>query len=272
MKTSLNVSLFDPDVSIEEAITQAAQASFDAIELILSPSGSLTFESTEADCVRIAKLAGRAGLEISGLTTGGGCETNLGSPDPAQRDEARRRIVAALDRATWLGTERVVFAPGVVGGPPSSGPAIRYEDVHALALEALLELRFEAERRAVCLACLNCCNRFLISPIEMRGFVDEINSHWLGVCLDLGATASFGCAEDWVRTLGHRLRCVHFRDAAPHAPMPGATDHVGEGDADWVRVVQALKEIRHEGPATFHGHGTAADAAERLGRITRCMA
>jgi hexulose-6-phosphate isomerase len=270
MKTSLNVSLFDPDVSIEEAITQAAQASFDAIELNLSSSALLTFESTEADCVRIAKLAGRAGLEISGLTTGGGCETNLGSPDPAQRDEARRKIVAALDRATWLGTERVIFAPTVIDGPALAGSAPRYEDAHALVVEALLGLRFEAERRAVCLACLNCCNGFLVSQVEMRDFVDEINSYWLGVCLDLGAKAGFGCAEDWIRTLGHRLRCVHFRDAAPHALVPGATGPVCAGAPDWAGVMQVLKEIRHEGPATFHGRGTAVDAAERLGRIVRC--
>ncbi len=267
MKTSLNVSIFEQGTPIESMIGRTAQAGFQAVELALTSDGPLTLESSPDDCITIAKCAHSQGLDISALTVTGLWETGFAAPDPAQRNTGYRRAVAALDRAVWLGTDTLITVPAV--GPPQDPPSPRSspEDAYTWALEILLDLRFEAEQRAIQLACGDCWNGFLASPLEGRAFLDHINSPWVGACLDLADFPSRGGPQDWIRTLARRVFRVYFHDAHRDAPTPERPCPLGEGDVDWPEVLATLEQARYRGPITCHGPGTPADVAARLAGV-----
>ena len=269
MKTSLNVDIFGHGTPIDQMITKTARAGFDAVELAVTCDGPLTFESAQAECVQIAKLAGREGLEVSAITVEDCRDVNLAASEPALRKAAYQRIVTALDLAAWLGTDTVIIAPAVVGEPTSPQPEALYEDAYTLALEALLALRFEGEQRAVHIACMGCRNRFLLSPLEMRDFIDRINSFWVSVSLNPANVLPWGYPEDWIRTLGHRIIRVHFDDVSLGVAGQGEFRPLGDGDVNWSEVMTALRQVPYAGPATCRGRGNPSDAAARLAQMLR---
>ena len=58
----------------------------------------------------------------------------------------------------------------------------------------------------------NVWNKFLVSPLEMRAFVDQFQSPWLQTHFDIGNVMQFGYPQDWILTLGPRIRRVHAKD------------------------------------------------------------
>jgi sugar phosphate isomerase/epimerase len=150
-----------------------------------------------------------------------------------------------LERAAWLEARVVAFAPAILGAAGSAAPPVRYEDAGARMLEAMLELRFDAERRGLRLAIRSCRNQFLLSPMETRDLIDQINSPGVGVALDLSDVLRFGSPEDWILTLGHRLAHVTVSAGA-------------NLESAWPGIVSALKRARYEGAVTIQAHDLPA--------------
>ena len=113
------------------------------------------------------------------------------------------------------------MVPGVVGRWNAREPAVRYEDALLYAHDALRALSFEAEARNVIIGIENVWNRFLLSPVEMRELIDQVNSAWVRVYLDVGNVLKFGYPQDWIDSLGSRIIRVHAKDyrlEVGHAP------------------------------------------------------
>jgi sugar phosphate isomerase/epimerase len=74
MKISASYWIFEGGlegtVPIVEAMEQAAQLGFDAIELGIASEGVLTHQTTQAECEAICAMAKKNGLEISGVASG----------------------------------------------------------------------------------------------------------------------------------------------------------------------------------------------------------
>ena len=68
------------------------------------------------------------------------------------------------------------------------------------------------ERAKVLLNPENLWNKFLLSPLEMRSFVDLFHSPWVGAHFDTGNVMQYGYPEDWILTLGPRIKRVHIKD------------------------------------------------------------
>ncbi len=243
----------------ERTFVRAAEAGLAAVELSMGPSEGLAFDVAEQMCIDIGKQAARGGLKISAITVTEDWPASLASADDAVRQRSIDRVIAALDCAAWVGCDTVIISPGVVGD--SASPVAAYEDVHALSLASLLALRFEAERRAVRIACRSHHARFLLSPLEMRGFLDECNSPWIGACLDLGAVAQGGgFPQDWIRSLGHRITQLRVAVAAADA-------------LDGSRFAAALVEVNYRGPVTGLGvHDDPAQARLHIERLIKSSA
>ena len=54
-------------------------------------------------------------------------------------------------------------------------------------------------------------DRFLTSPLDMRRFVDQFHSKHIAVHFDVGDLLQYGFPEDWIMTLGNRIRRVHSK-------------------------------------------------------------
>ena len=104
-----------------------------------------------------------------------------------------------------------------------------------------------AAARGVVIGIENIWNKFLLSPLEMRDYIDEIASPWVGVFLDVGNMLAFGYPQHWIRILGRRIRKIHFKDY--RRGMPGLAGFVDllAGDVDWAAVTDALEEIGYAG-------------------------
>jgi hexulose-6-phosphate isomerase len=92
----------------------------------------------------------------------------------------------------------------------------------------------------------NVWNKFLLSPLEFRDFIDSFNSKYVGSYFDVGNVMLTGYPEDWIRILGNRIKAVHVKDFK--RTIGNANGFVGllEGDVNWKRVVLALREINYD--------------------------
>jgi len=76
---------------IADAMQEAKQLGFDAIELAVAGRGVLTHEATQAQCEDIVATAAKIGIEISSLASGENwtCSPTSNDADVRQRSVAR---------------------------------------------------------------------------------------------------------------------------------------------------------------------------------------
>ena len=96
---------------------------------------------------------------------------------------------------------------GAVGVDFVPGSAvIDYEYAYERAQESIRKLVPYAESAGVAIAIENVWNKFLLSPLELRTFIDEIGSDYVGSYFDVGNVVHNGYPEHWIRILGERIK------------------------------------------------------------------
>ena len=246
MKKGINIWSF-PQGTIKESLTLAKKAGFEGVELALGGSGELSMQSTESEIKAVKKTADDLGLALYSLSCGLCWDYRLSDDDKAMREKAKDMIKKQLDTAKILGADTILVIPGVVNVEFSMPEKkVAYDVVYERALEGLNELKSYAESLQVNIALENVWNKFLLSPMEMRDFIDKIGSDYVGSYLDIGNTLYCGYPEDWVRILGNRIKKVHFKDYRMQAGgLHGFVDLLA-GDVNYPEVVKALNEIGYE--------------------------
>ena len=265
IKKGVNIWSFHQDNSIEQCMSTAKDAGFEGIELALSKTGPLSLESTEAELRAIRAKAEEIGITICSLATGLYWEYSLTANDPAIREKAKEVVRRQLDAAAVLGVDCILVCPGTVGvdfRPEDVVPdtdnvsffagseIIDYDVAYERSQSALKELAPYAEEKGVVIGIENIWNKFLLSPLEFRNFLDEIGSDYVGAFLDVGNMVLFGYPEHWIKILGQRIKKVHFKDFRRDAKgLAGFVDLLA-GDVDWVKVIDAFDAIGYEGWAS----------------------
>lgn len=243
MKKGINIWSF-PQASIKDNLSLAKKAGFEGVELALNGSGELSMESTEKEVLDIKNYATDLGLSLYSLSCGLCWDYRLSDDDKANREKAKDMIKKQIDTAYLLGADTVLVIPGVVNVEFSMPEKkVAYDVVYGRALEGLNQLKGYAEQAKVNIGLENVWNKFLLSPMEMRDFIDKIGSDYVGSYLDVGNTLYCSYPEDWVRILGKRIKKVHFKDYRVQAGgLHGFVDLLA-GDVNYPEVVNALEEI-----------------------------
>jgi len=251
MKKSINYWSFEGGKPLAQAFGEAKEKGFEAVEVCMGDAGDLTPETTEDECKAIKKEAEKAGVEIASVATGLYWQYSLTDDREEVREKARGITRSLLERAAWLGVDAVLVVPGAVDifFKPDA-PAVPYDVVWKRSLEALQELAPFAEKAGVAIGVENVWNKFLLSPLEMRSFVDEIKSDYVGVYFDVGNVILFGYPEQWIRILGDRIKRVHIKDFKRSVATAQGFCDLLEGDVNWPQVMKALKEIGYDGYIT----------------------
>ncbi|HID95554.1 MAG TPA: sugar phosphate isomerase/epimerase [Candidatus Latescibacteria bacterium] len=252
MKKSISQWSFAGGISIPKGCMKLAKdAGFEAIELALDEDGPINLGSTREEIEEIARTARKIGIEISSVATGLFWKYPFTSASRETREKAEEITVKMLDVAQWLGTDAILVVPGVVGVDfIPEGEVIPYDLAYARSMEALKELAREAERRRVYIGIENVWNKFLLSPLEMRDFVDRLGSEYVGVYFDVGNVIATGYPEQWIRILGKRIKRLHFKDfRRAVGGLSGFVDLL-EGDVNWSEVMKALEEVGYDSYAT----------------------
>ena len=253
MKKSINYWSFaerltsGSKMSLEDCMELAKEADFEAIELSVAEEGELNLDSTREEVERIVKTAKEVGIEFSSLATGLLWNYSLSSPNDKVRDKAKGIVKKMLELASCLGVDTILVIPGAVDvffKPEAE--VVPYDLAYQRSLESLRECLATAEKYKVNIGIENVWNKFLLSPLEMRDFIDKLGSDYLGAYFDVGNTLLTGYPEHWIRILGERIKKVHIKD------FKGAIGNVDgfcdllEGDVNWAEVMKALREIGYD--------------------------
>ena len=255
MKISASYWMFEGGLEatlpVAEAMRQAKDLGFDAIELCIGSQGVLTHETTEQQCAEIVARAQELGLEIAGVASGESWGSSPSDDDPA----VRARIVAftkqALQVTKWLGTDAYLFVPGAVDVFfLENSPVVPYDVCYERAREAVAQLVPTAEKLGVTLGIENVWNKFLLSPLEMRDFIDSFGSQAVGSYFDAGNVLLTGYPEHWIFILGSRIVRVHVKDFKMSVGTAEGFVDMLEGDVDFEKVKAALTEVGYDGYVT----------------------
>ena len=245
MIKSINSWSFRDANDLKGNVALAKKAGFEAIELALNEdAGLITWKSTEAQVGEARKIVEDAGLQIASLAIGTGWKYPLSSPDPKVVHSGADSIRKGLDAAHWLGTDGVLVVPGV------TTPDVPYDVVYRKTKDELAKLVPYAEQAKVAICVENVWNKFHLSPLELRDYVDGFKSPWLAVYLDVGNMLLYGYPEQWIRILGKRIKKVHFKDFRTSVATGGGFVGLLEGDVNWPEVMKAFKEVSYTGPAS----------------------
>lgn len=231
---------------VRECLKEAKGFGFDAVELCLSDKGEVSLESDYRQLDRLAKDANAMGVEISSLASGLLWSFSLTSEDPSIRERARNIVRKQIEVASALGTDTILVIPGAVDVFfMPGGEVVPYDVVYERLKEAVQELLPIAEKYGVAIGLENVWNKFFLSPLEVKNFVDSFKSKYVGIFFDTGNIVLFGYPEQWIRILGKRIKRIHVKDfRRAVGTIEGFVDLL-EGDINWPEVVKALDEIEY---------------------------
>lgn len=247
MKKGISIWSF-PAMTLKEAFLLAKDAGFEGVEVALDESdGEITLTSTEKQLLQVKQLAEDAGISLYSVASGLYWSYWLSSDDAAERSKAQDIVKKQLDTAAILGCQSILVIPGCVNAEfAAPGRVMDYERTYENSLASLEAVKDHAAQCKVEIALENVWNKFLLSPMEMRDFIDKLNSPWVGSYLDIGNTLANGFPEHWIRTLGQRIKKVHFKDYRVDAGgLHGFVDLLA-GDVNYPAVTAALEEIGYD--------------------------
>jgi hexulose-6-phosphate isomerase len=276
MKISASYWMFEGGLEgkkpVAEAMKEAKKLGFDAIELCIAGQGVLTDKTTKEECKAIAAEAKKIGIEISGVASG----ESWGKSPTANDAGVRRAILEftkkALQVTKWLGTDAYLFVPGAVDVfflPDAD--VIPYDVCYKRAAEAVGKLVPMAEKLGVAIGIENVWNKFLLSPLEMRSFIDSFKSKRVGAYFDVGNVLLTGYPEQWIKILGRRIKRVHIKDFKKSTGTVAGFVDLLEGDVDFTAVKKALAAIGYKGYVTAemipYSPGRPAKTARAMKKI-----
>jgi hexulose-6-phosphate isomerase len=214
-------------------------AGFEGIQLgVAGPPGELTLRTPDADVTRLARACRDTGIEPHSIY--GGIRFFREDEDDRRRvmEEARR----TLEIAQLLGARTVLIHPGQLT------PAVPYDVCWRLAVDGLRALKERAEATHLRLGLENVWNKFLMSPVEFKQLLAEVDSPQVGIWFDIGNVVVFGYPEQWLRILGGKpLVGIHVKDF-----LRGPGDAFGtydgfvplfHGSVNWPAVMRQLAAV-----------------------------
>jgi len=248
MKKSLNIWSFYTTGDLNSKLALAKEAGFEGLELNLDEEGPVDFKCTPDDLSAIRKQADSLGIALTGLSTGLYWGANAASANRETREKASAILSRQLQCAHQLGIDTVLVVPGTVGVDfIPSGEIVPYDLAYERATNFIQNALPEAKKLNVKIAVENVWNKFLTSPLEMRAFIDQFNTEYVGAYLDVGNTLSTGYPEHWIRILGEKILRVHFKDYRRAVGSVDGFCDLLSGDVNWKEVMQAFHDVKYSG-------------------------
>ncbi len=237
--------IFPKAMPIEDYFAAARDAGFNGVEIPLGES--LAMDTASERLARIADAADKARCSIVSMWMSAPLSPNpLNSPDPEKRLKGAEILRRGIDICVTLRCEAMLLVPGRLG---SGGRLdVGYEDTWNRVTEALKPLIPYAAAHKVCITPEEVWNKFLVSPVEMRTFIDQFKSPFLQAHFDVGNIMQYGFPQDWIQTLGPRIRRVHLKDyKLSTRAEQGRFVPLLEGDVLWKDVMAAFVKVGYRG-------------------------
>ncbi len=235
------------DEPVEDKFRLVKELGFDGIETRakLGPQ--------DAELVRSYRRASeKTGLPIHGVI-------HSSNPD----------LAGAIDQAKMLGANSVLH---VVRYDKKIGYMQNYRETQAIIRRAIEH----AEKQQVMILVENVWASYLIEPLGMARFLDELDSPMVGAYFDVGNVVRWGWPQHWLEVLGKRAKKLDIKEYDLNVAMnegmrAGFGKPLGQGSIDWAKVRQQLASIGFQGWATAEVKGgdrqRLADIAAQMDQV-----
>lgn len=225
--------IVEPTLSIEDKFRVVKDAGFEGVEV---SRGGPKKGKDSPDFKALAKASEKIGIPIHGIS-------NSSHPD----------LEAAIDDAALCGATTVLH---VVRTDPNASYMHNYRETQQLIRSAISH----AEKKHVKICIENVWATFLIEPLTMARYIDELGSPWVRAYFDVGNVMRWGWPQHWIEVLGQRIEKIHIKEyslkiAMKEGMSKGFDVPIGEGDIDWKRVREELKKIGFQSWATAEVRG-----------------
>jgi hexulose-6-phosphate isomerase len=238
MKKACCLGMLPGDLALEARLALAKRVGFDAVE-------PCTLR-TKKEVRELRQAAASTGLAIASIMNSDHWAYPLSSPKPSVVAKSLKGMITSMQNARDLGTDCVLLVPAVVN------EEVTYEAAWKRSAAAIRKLLPTARKLGVQVAVENVWNKFLLSPVEFRDYVDGFRSPWVKAYFDVGNIFLYGFPQHWIRTLGPRIVRVHLKDfdvrTMQFVPLR-------EGSLNWPAVRQALADVGYDGYLTAEVRG-----------------
>lgn len=239
--------------SVLDKFQLCKELGYDGMELI-SP--------TEISAKEIRAASEATAMPVHGLVDMKHWQIRLSSPDSQVRANGQQILDQAIADAKAFGGDSVLLVPGKVGGDDETHDHVWNRSIAEIRKSIPL-----AARLGVRILIENVWNGFCETPEQLKDYVDEIGSPWVGVYFDIGNAQKFAPSEQWIKTLGARIVKLDIKDWGKE----NGFCKIGDGDVDWKAVNEALVEIHFSGWSTAEVQGgdrdRLKDIAKRMERV-----
>ena len=237
MKKGLGFGMIKEDLSLTDKFKLIKDLGFDGVEL----NAPLDINISD---VLSAKT--KADIEVPSLMNKDHWSLPLSDPDPQIRKRCIESVAKSLKEVKELGGDTVLVVPGVVN------EKVSYEEAYFNSLNSIRELIPYAEKTGMQIALENVWSNFILSPIEAKRFLDEINHPLVGWYFDMGNVLRYGWPEHWIKTLNSRIMKLHVKEYSREIMnkkglWEGFKVDLLKGDNNWPVVMKAISEINYSG-------------------------
>jgi hexulose-6-phosphate isomerase len=249
MRKSITLRAFPSEMNTRSRVDLARAAGYEGVEINLESGGEFRLESSESELTGLRRYIEAQGMQVSSVYNRQQWQYPITSQNPEVRRQGQAIVAGLVRAAAVLGTDAVLVVPGAVDNSLfASQPEIVPYDIAYRNAQAILSdaAHNSAERYQVYLAVENVWNKFLLSPLELARFVDDVNNPWVGVYFDVGNVLRTGFPEHWIPILGPRIKRVHFKDFRLAADNLTGFVNLLEGDINWPAVRAALRQIQYD--------------------------
>ena len=261
MKIGITQICFPKDEPLKDILEFSKDAGYEVVETRLTDDGDIRMDSSDADLKAVRQMADDLGLELTSMVPGVSNQGSFTSPEADQRELKLEVISRMLEVCETMGIPDCLVTFGAVT------EQIPYDVAYENALASCRRLAQTAEKCKVHACIEYVWGKFLVSPLEMRTFLDQVASPYINFYMDPGNMMIHGFAEQWIRILGPRVQKLHFKDFVRSTYK---FVQLTEGDANWPLIMQALREIGYDDCAISEVGGDEAmmrETAEIMKKI-----
>jgi len=250
-------SMLPKDMSVADRFKLARDTGFKVVQAPTTP------DQKEAE--ELKKAADAAGIRIDSVMNMAHWKYPLSSSNPSDVAKSMEGMRTSLHNAKLWGSDAVLLVPAVVN------PQTSYHEAWVRSQKQIRKLLPLAEELKVEISIEEVWNKFLLSPLEMRTYIDEFHSPWVKAWFDVGNVVLYGYPQDWIHTLGKRIDKLHLKDFKVEHSRFEWVD-LGDGQVMWPAVRQALIDIGYSGSAICELHsGDEAYLRDVSNRIDRLL-
>jgi len=222
---------------IRQCLDMAKDAGFDGVELVKGLHREISNNSTKKDILEVKQYADDIGIEIFSLVSQENMDCFISSKNKEKAMLAKEDIMNNIDIASILGVRQILVLPVSVDEDND------YIQSHLRGIEQLKELADYAKEKDVTIGIENIPNKALLSPFEMKWFIESVGSTSIGCYLDLGNCAIWSNPIHWIYALREKIIAVHVKDynydTKRHCDLYS-------GNIDFNSCIKALKDIGYD--------------------------